>query len=190
MRLFIGSFLTHFKRNILRYVKADHKKEVAEDLREVFLTGQKAYGTEQARQQLDEFARRWGARYDHIRKLAGRQDLHYYFTYLDYDRCVQSMIYTTNWIERLNKSFRRSTKIRNALPNPEAALLLLSKVAVGQEDGRLRYTRYIPLNLTTPYFQKMIPKYYSGDLTSGTLFWTVSKYTTEDRCNHTFRSIG
>lgn len=46
------------------------------------------------------------------------------------------MIYTTNWVEWLNKSFRRSTKIRNALPSPDAALLLLSKVAVDQEESK------------------------------------------------------
>jgi transposase-like protein len=133
---------THFKRNILRYVKADHKQEVAAELREIFMTGQKAYSAKQARANLDDFAERWGGRYDHIKKLPGRQNLHYYFTYLDFDRRVQSMIYTTNWIERLNKSFWRSTKIRNALPNPDAALLLLSKVAVDQEDGAFGYPIY------------------------------------------------
>jgi len=81
-------------------------------------------------------------RYDHLKKLVGRQNLHYYFTYLDFERRVQSMIYTTNWIERLNKSFRRSTKIRNALPNPEAEFLLLSKVAEDQQDSASGYPIY------------------------------------------------
>lgn len=134
--------VTHFKRNILRYVKADHKEQVAAELREIFMTGQKAYGAEQARGQFDDFAERWGSHYDHIEKLTGRRDLHYYFTYLDFDWHVQSMIYTTNWVERLNKSFRRSLKIRNALPNAEAALLLLSKVAIDQEDGAFGYPIY------------------------------------------------
>ena len=52
------------------------------------------------------------------------------------------MVYTTNWIERLIKSFRRSSKIRNAFPNPQAALLLLSKVAVDQEDDAFGYLIY------------------------------------------------
>lgn len=134
--------VTHFKRNILNYVKADHKEEIADELREVFMTGQQAYTPKDARQRLTDFAERWGSHYRHIRKLATRQDLHYYFTYLDYERRVQSMIYTTNWVERLNKSFRRSLKIRNALPNPDAALLLLSKVAVDQEDGAFGYPIY------------------------------------------------
>lgn len=130
------------KRNILTYVKADHKQKVADELREIFLAGQKAYSPEQAQAALQAFAERWGTQYDYIKKLRGRRDLHYYFTYLDFDRQVQSMIYTTNWVERGNKSFRRSTKIRGALPNPEAALLLLSKVAVDQEDGAFAYPIY------------------------------------------------
>lgn len=132
----------HFKRNILRYVKADHKAEVADQLREVFMTGQRDYTPEQAAGALRDFANRWGDVYSHIGKLADRENLHYYFTYLSYDRRIQSMLYTTNWVERLNKSFRRTTKIRNALPNPEAALLLLSKVAVDQENGAFGYPIY------------------------------------------------
>jgi len=134
--------VTHFKRNLLCYVKADHKDQVAQDLRDVFMTGQKAYTRQQARQQLGTFIQQWGEYYNHIRKLAERGDLHYYFTYLDFDCRIQSMIYTTNWIERLNKSFRRTLKIRGALPNSEAALLLLSKVAVDKEEGKFQYPIY------------------------------------------------
>lgn len=134
--------VTHFKRNILTYVKADHKEPIAAELREIFMTGQRAYSATQAQAALQTFADRWGATYDHINKLAGRQDLHYYFTYLDFHWQVQSMIYTTNWVERLNKSFRRSLKIRNALPSAKAALLLLSKVAVDQEDGAFGHPIY------------------------------------------------
>ena len=39
------------------------------------------------------------------------------------------MIYTTNWIERLNKTFKKSLRIRNTMPNVESYLALLSKVA-------------------------------------------------------------
>lgn len=73
--------MTHFKRNLLAYVKADHKDQVAKELREVFMTGQKAYSPAQARAQLQTFAEHWGRHYDHIDKLTERDDLHYYFTY-------------------------------------------------------------------------------------------------------------
>lgn len=134
--------VTHLKRNILTYVKATDKQEVADELREIFLTGQKSYTADQAIQRLKEFAGRWGCYYSHIAKLPDKEDLHYYFTYLDFNWRIQSMIYTTNWVERLNKSFRRSLKIRNALPSSDAALLLLSKVAVDTENGPYQYPIY------------------------------------------------
>jgi transposase-like protein len=50
------------------------------------------------------------------------------------------MIYTTNWIERLNKDFRRTTKMRGALPKVNAALLLLGGVAMDKSC----YKRKVP----------------------------------------------
>ena len=52
------------------------------------------------------------------------------------------MIYTTNWIERLNKEFKRTFKIRNSMPNFESALTLLSKVAMDKEEGYMKYPIY------------------------------------------------
>lgn len=134
--------VTHFKRNIQTKVKASDKHAVAEDLREVFLTGQRNYTRGQALEKFNEFATRWGEKYDAIKRLVGDEDMEYYFTYLDYDRRIQSMIYTTNWIERLNKKFRRSLKIRNALPSVESALLLLGKMAIDTEETTYQYPIY------------------------------------------------
>ena len=43
-----------------------------------------------------------------------------YLTYLNYDHRIHAMIYTTNWIERLQKDFRRVTRMRGAMPNEES----------------------------------------------------------------------
>ena len=43
---------------------------------------------------------------------------------------VQSMIYTTNWIKRLQKDFRRVLKMRGAMPNEDSVLVLMGKVAM------------------------------------------------------------
>lgn len=48
-----------------------------------------------------------------------------HFTYLKYNYNIRSMIYTTNWIERLYKTFKKSLKVRGALPNVEAGNELL-----------------------------------------------------------------
>lgn len=134
--------VTHFKRNIQTKVKASDKDAVAEDLREVFLTGQRNYTRSQALGKFNEFAARWGKKYRSIKRLANDENIEYYFTYLDFDPRIQSMIYTTNWIERLNKKFRRSLKIRNALPSVESALLLLAKMAIDTEERTYQYPIY------------------------------------------------
>jgi transposase-like protein len=50
------------------------------------------------------------------------------------------MLYTTNWIERLNRDYKRTTRMRGALPNPQATILLLGYVAM----TRTAYNRKIP----------------------------------------------
>ena len=50
------------------------------------------------------------------------------------------MIYSTNWIERLNRDYKRTTRMRGALPNPDATLLLLGGVGM----SRKAYNRKIP----------------------------------------------
>ena len=134
--------VTHLKRNIQSKVKASDKDAVAQELREVFLTGQHAYTREQAMARFNRFANRWGKKYRSIKRLADNEQMEYYFTYLDFDRRIQSMIYTTNWIERLNKKFRRSLKIRNALPSIESALVLLGKMAIDTEESTYQYPIY------------------------------------------------
>ena len=63
-----------------------------------------------------------------------------YFTYLNYDHRIQAMIYTTNWIERLQKDFRRVTRMRGAMPNEEYVLLLMGKTAMDKKS----YLRQVP----------------------------------------------
>lgn len=61
-------------------------------------------------------------------------------TYLNYAPQIQSMIYTTNWIERLNRDFRRVTRMRTAMPNEESVLTLMGSVAMDHKA----YDRILP----------------------------------------------
>ena len=51
-------------------------------------------------------------------------------TYLDYVAEILSIIYTTNWIERLNRDSRKMTRMRTALPNEKFVLTLMGSVAM------------------------------------------------------------
>jgi len=75
-----------------------------------------------------------------IKKMAGDISYKYYFTYLQYHPAIQSMIYTTNWIERLNRDFRRVLRMRGAMPNEESVLVLMGKVSMDKEA----YNRELP----------------------------------------------
>ena len=50
------------------------------------------------------------------------------------------MIYTTNWIWRLHKDFRKVTRMRGAMPNEESVILLMRKTAMDKKS----YLRQVP----------------------------------------------
>lgn len=122
--------VTHLKRNMLSKVRHTDKAALAADLRNVFRVGQRDYTVEMAWEKWQELCRRWGKDYKSIKDLCDNADYKAYMTYLNYNSKIQSMIYTTNWIERLNRDFRRVTKMRTAMPNEESVLVLMGSVAM------------------------------------------------------------
>ena len=131
---------THIKRNVLKDVRHGDKNEVAEDLKVVFRTGDPHYTMETAWEEWQSFCAKWGKYYRSIKKRGDDCSYKAYFTYLNYDHRIQSMIYTTNWIERLQKDFRRVTRMRGAMPNEESVLLLMGKTAMDKKT----YLRQVP----------------------------------------------
>ena len=116
---------------------------MAEDLKEVFNMDNANDTLEKATDRLRVFALKWRRTYRHIGNLDKNEMNELYFTYLLYHPKIWRMIYTTNWIERLNKEFRRTFKIRNSMPNYQSALTLISKVAIDKEDGYMKYPIYM-----------------------------------------------
>lgn len=101
-----------------------------EDFDRVLNPDDNNYTKEQAMNNLVEFSKKWGKYYKYIRDLPKKEDIESYFTYLNYDYRVRRMIYSTNWIERFNKSCRRTLKIKNSFPSPESVLALITSVAI------------------------------------------------------------
>jgi len=123
----------HVCRSVQKYVKPIHKREVADDLKKVFVTGDRYDTPEEGFKRWVEFCVKWGKYYNSIKNMATNPRSRYYFTYLGYDYRVQNMIYSTNWIERLNRDYKRTTRMRGALPSPDATLLLLGYVAMNKK---------------------------------------------------------
>lgn len=122
--------VTHLKRNMLAKVRHGDKAALAADMRDVFRTGQRDYTVEVAWQKWRDMCDRWGKDYRSIRLMRDNADYKAYLTYLNYAPEIQSMIYTTNWIERLNRDFRRVTRMRTAMPNEDSVLTLMGSVAM------------------------------------------------------------
>ena len=75
-------------------------------------------------------ADKWKSKYKALSNYLESFDYQNYFTYLEYSIHIRRMIYTTNWIERFNKSARRTLKVRGAFPNQESGLALITSTAI------------------------------------------------------------
>lgn len=135
--------VTHLKRNIYAKVRHGDKAAIAADLRDIFRTGQRDYTVELAWAKWQDMCDNWGKDYRAIKLLRNNPDYKAYMTYLNYAPEIQSMIYTTNWIERLNRDFRRVTRMRTAMPNEESVLTLMGSVTMDHKA----YDRILP-NIT------------------------------------------
>ena len=60
---------------------------------------------------------------------------------MDFPIEVQRCIYTTNWIERLNRKYKRTIGMRTSMPSDKAVIFLLAAVAM--EETKKTYARRI-----------------------------------------------
>ena len=130
----------HLERNVLKGVKKIDRKKIAGELKDVFLTNKLDDNIEQGWQRWIKFVSKNEQKYPHIKRMTTDR-YRYYFTYLKYNYKIRQMIYTTNWIERLNRDFRRVTRMRGSLPSPDATMLLLGGVSMDKRN----YQRKVPL---------------------------------------------
>lgn len=118
----------HLKRNIASKVKPRDKKQVMEELKRICYPDQQEVNPEKAFENFKEFIERWQKSYPQLKRYH-HDRYRLYFTYFKYEKEIRGMIYTTNWIERLNKNYKRVIRMRGAMPNPESVILLMGTVA-------------------------------------------------------------
>jgi len=118
----------HLKRNIAGKVKPRDKKQVMEELKHICAPDQWEISPEKAFEKFKEFITRWQKSYPVLKRYC-HDRYRFYFTYFKYEREIRGMIYTTNWIERLNRDYKRVINMRGAMPNPQAVILLMGTVA-------------------------------------------------------------
>lgn len=132
--------VVHLERNVLSRIRPSDKASVGEDLRDVFLTDKKDDNPDKGWDRWLDFIDKWKKRYPALRIYTEKVTYFAHFTYLNYHHKIRNMIYTTNWIERLNKDFKRTLKMRGAMPDSQSTIFLLGRVAM----CKTAYTRKVP----------------------------------------------
>ena len=133
--------VVHLQRNLQAMVRSEEKSELAQDLREVFNPDQVTNTQQKAMKNVEELKQKWNGYRGLIKKI-DKTPWENYFTYLNYDTRIRRMVYTTNWIERFNKSVRRTLKVRGSMPSEESALALITSVAIEKGDKKYSYPIY------------------------------------------------
>ena len=130
--------IVHKIRNLLIKVRSSDKRAFSDDFKKVFEVATQDYTKDKAKARLELFIDKWKDKYSWIKNRFDENDFDYYFAYLNFPWQIHRMIYTTNWIERLNKSIRRTTKIRNSFPNSDSALNLICAHLIENENSNYR----------------------------------------------------
>ena len=112
--------IVHLMRNCLKYVPWKDKKQVAADLKPIY----QAATIEEAERALDAFSQEWDDLYPAISQIWLRHWEHV-IPIFDYPMAIRRVIYTTNAIESLNRSFRKIIKTRAVFPDEESVFKLL-----------------------------------------------------------------
>jgi len=112
--------LVHMVRNSLKYISWKQRKEVADDLKNIYHSPT----ADQAEIELTAFEEKWGKTHPSIGQ-SWRRNWERLIPFFSYLPDIRKVIYTTNAIESLNMSLRKVTKNRGSFPNDEAMLKLL-----------------------------------------------------------------
>lgn len=132
----------HLTRNILAKVKPADKQQIATELKEVLNPSNKNDNAIIGHERFVSFIKRWYLKYPSLKTyLLPRNKL--YFNYLNYHVEIRRMIYTTNWIERLNRNYKRTLRMRNSMPSPESVVFLLASVACRRSEYNMPIYQFI-----------------------------------------------
>jgi len=132
----------HLTRNILAKVKPCDKQLIAKDLKDVLDPSDPNDNAGKGHKRFTDFINNWVKKYPSLKTyLLPRNKL--YFNYLNYHVEIRRMIYTTNWIERLNRNYKRTLRMRSSMPSPESVVFLLASVAVRRNEYKMPIYQFI-----------------------------------------------
>jgi putative transposase len=112
--------IVHMVRNSLKFVSWKDRKVVARDLRAIYT----APTAEAAAVALEVFAAKWDGRFPSISK-SWRSRWENVIPFFAYPPEIRKVIYTTNAIESINSSIRKTTRKRGAFPTDDSVRKVL-----------------------------------------------------------------
>ena len=130
--------VVHMKRNILSVFPRTKREEIAKELLEIFAIETKKNTPVEGFKNLCKFVERYQKSYASLKSFSNERNIAY-FSYLNYPTSIQRMIYSTNWIERLNRDYKRILKMRGAMPSQESVLFLMGSMAMEKEYKSYKY---------------------------------------------------
>ena len=117
----VQTCIVHLIRYSLQFASWKDRKALAKALKPIY----QAIDADQAADALSEFeASEWGQKYPNI-AAAWRRQWDRVIVFFDFAPEIRRMIYTTNAIESLNSTVRKSVRIRGHFPNDQAATKLI-----------------------------------------------------------------
>lgn len=112
--------IVHMVRHSLNYVPYKEKKAVAADLKKIYESSTEAL----AAQALDDFELNWRDKYPVIVK-SWRNNWEKVIPFMQFPIEIRKVIYTTNIVESLNNTLRKSVRNRGHFPTEDALMKVL-----------------------------------------------------------------
>jgi putative transposase len=116
----VQTCIIHLIRNSLAFVSWKDRRQVVPDIKAIY----RAETAEAAADRLADFEARWGGRYPAIAPV-WRRAWDNVVPMFAFPPAIRRLIYTTNAVESLHRSLRKTIKTRGSFPNDEAAAKLL-----------------------------------------------------------------
>ncbi len=114
------TYIVHMTRHSLNYVPYTDKKAVAMDLKKIYQSNT----VELAAEALDEFEITWGDKYPAIVR-SWRNNWEKIIPFLQFPKPIRKVIYTTNIVESLNNTLRKSVRNRGHFSTEDAIMKVL-----------------------------------------------------------------
>lgn len=148
--------LVHQIRQTLNYVRPCHKEEVAADLKLVY----RSLSLTETKDKILKIKIKWQSKYPRLFN-SWVDKIETLMTFLEFPKYLRPHVYSTNWLERLNKEFRKVLKTKNSLPTETAArnLLYLKIRDITKNWDRQRLNGFVAYQVDLNILWE---KYYGG----------------------------